>query len=287
MPIRRGYIDAFTASLDSDTARTLESFGFEWSTFDAINPEDKGFWRNYFADVPLKELTGRVGLDAGCGKGRYAYFTAQHLKALVALDGSDAVKAAARNLASLQNVIVVKSDLRTAPFAPESFGFISCLGVLHHLRDPEEGFKALVRLLAPDGLLLLYVYSRPGKPGIRAASLAAAAWVRKLTVRMPRPAVRGLSAVLAPFLYGIFVIPGGLGERLRIRRLAALPLRTYRRRPLRSLWLDTFDRLSAPIEHRYLWTDIRPWFEQAGLSVEHVREQAGLFVLARRPSLDT
>ena len=92
-----------------------------------------------------------VGLDAGCGKGRYTRFLAEHLGALVALDGSSAVEAAARNLAGFPSVLVVRSDLRQAPFAAGSFDFISSLGVLHHLDDPRAGFDRLVGIPGPGG----------------------------------------------------------------------------------------------------------------------------------------
>ncbi len=57
----------------------------------------------------------------------------------------------------------------------------------------------------------------------------------------------------------------------------------YRGKPLRSLTLDTFDRLSAPVEHRYVWADLAPWFSQAGLVVDAVRDETGWFILAHRP----
>src|SRR5205085_3102082 len=110
------------------------------------------YWRWYLRDVPLEDLRGRMGLDAGCGKGRYTLYSAHYLEELVALDGSGAVEAAARNLASCGNVTVVKSDLRDPPFAEGSFGFVSCLGVLHHLPDPRAGLGVLARLLEPNGL---------------------------------------------------------------------------------------------------------------------------------------
>jgi SAM-dependent methyltransferase len=278
-----GYLDASGSdALDQETAKTLASFGYEWTKFDAIQPEDELFWRRYFADVPLPELRGKVALDAGCGKGRFSYFTAEHVGALVALDGSAAVHAAVRNLAAHPNVVVVKSDLRHAPFADESFDFIFCLGVLHHLKDPEAGFRELVRMLAPEGLLLLYVYSRPQRRGVRFLGLAAASWLRRVTPKVPRPLLRTLSLPISGLLYVAFVLPGQTGVRLGIQRLSDLPLQTYRGRPLRSLWLDTFDRLSAPLERRFVWSDISPWFTSAGLRVLRVRDDAGLIVLARR-----
>lgn len=282
LPMREGYLDASTGGGDEVTERTFESFGYEWTRFDEVRPEDEEFWKEYFADVPLHELRGRIGLDAGCGKGRYTRFTARHLEATVALDGSEAIGVAARHLDNLPNVVAVKADLRRPPFAPESFGFVSCLGVLHHLPEPEEGFRALVRLLAPDGMLVVYLYSQPQGRGVRASSLRAASQLRKVTVRVPHPLLCLLSVPIAGALYAAFVVPGRLGRRLGSNALSGLPLAPYRGRPVRSLWLDTFDRLSAPVERRYTSADVQPWFERAGLRVESVSDYAGLTIVARR-----
>ena len=279
---RSGYLDASVDVDDELTARTFRSFGYEWNKFDDLTNDDQAYWQEYFADVPLKELAGKVGLDAGCGKGRYSRYTAEHLADLVALDGSDAVVAAVRNLADRDNVTVVRGDLRHPPFAAESFDFISCLGVLHHLADPREGFEVLVRMLAPGGVLLIYLYSYSPGSRMRSAGLRAAAALRRITVRTPHWLLRPASAPLAALLYGSFVLPGLLGERFRFARLAQLPLAAYRGRSLHTLWIDTFDRLSAPVEHRFTWPDIEPWFEQAGLAVEGRSLARGLTVVARK-----
>ena len=131
------------------TERTFASFGYEWNAFDDVRREDESFAEVYFRDLDLDSLRGKIGLDAGCGKGRYTRFLAEYLDAEVALDGSSAVEAAARNLADIAGAAVVRSDLRDAPFAPESFDFISSLGVLHHLDDPFAGFEQLLTYLAP------------------------------------------------------------------------------------------------------------------------------------------
>ena len=283
MPCRGGYIDVSDGPSDPALSPTIESFGYEWTTFDKVQPEDSEFWQVYAADLNVEELAGRVALDAGCGKGRYTAFIAPHVRELVALDASRAVEAAVRNLAPHPNVTVVKSDLRRAPFAPLSFGFISCLGVLHHLPQPRSGFEQLVELLAPGGIMLLYVYSRPTSPGVRDLGLRGAALLRRLTVRLPHPVLRLISTPVAYVLYGAVVAPGRYGEARGRRMLSSLPLASYRGKPVRSLGLDTFDRLSAPIEHRYTWPELEPWFSEAGLIVDAVREAAGLYVLARKP----
>lgn len=282
-PWRDGYLDFSSAGARSgSTEQTFESFGFEWNEFDDVRDEDEAFAEVYFRDVDLGGLAGKVGLDAGCGKGRYTRVLARHLGALAALDGSVAARAAARNLAGADNVVVVRSDLRTAPFGEGVFDFVSSLGVLHHLDDPREGFRQLLRHLAPGGQVLVYLYSRPDEHNLRWAALAAATATRKLTVRLPHRTLRVLAGPIATALYVGTVMPGQWGERRGIAALAGLPMGSYRGKPLRSLVLDTFDRLSAPVEHRYVWRELEPWFTDEGLVVDSARDEAGWFVLAHR-----
>jgi SAM-dependent methyltransferase len=278
----KGYLDMSGDDLDHATRRTFESFGYEWNTFDDVRDEDREFADVYFRDLDLTTLEGKRGLDAGCGKGRYTRFLAPHLEGLVALDGSSAVEAASKNLSEFENVLVVKADVREIPVANETMDLVTCLGVLHHLEDPRAGFDRLVELLAPGGLLLVYLYSRSRGLGARQVALFLARQLRRLTVRIPHRTLRPLSTVVAVLLYFGVVRLGELGERAGVRALARLPMGSYRGKPFRSIDLDTFDRLSAPVEHRYVWEELAPWFEEAGLEVEAARESAGWFVLARR-----
>ena len=279
-----GVLDFSRAGIPSgSTAATFASFGYEWNAFDDVRTEDESFADVYFRDLDLTGLKGKVGLDAGCGKGRYTRFLAEHLAVEVALDGSSAVDAAARNLAGLPGTAVVRADLRSAPFAPGSFDFISSLGVLHHLDDPFEGFRQLLTYLAPGGQILLYLYSRPEGVSVRSVALGASAALRKLTVRMSHPFLKACCTPIAAALYWLVVKPGEWGEDHGVGALADLPMYGYRRKPFRSLVLDTFDRLSAPVEHRYVWSELQPWFEATGMVVDAHREETGWFIVAHRP----
>jgi hypothetical protein len=116
--------------------------------------------------------------------------------------------------------------------------------------------------------------------------LAAAEVFRAATVRTPHRLLRLVSAPVALLLYLGVVRLGAFGQRTGIGALARLPMAGYRGKPFRSLLLDTFDRLSAPVEHRYLWEDLAPWFEEEGLVVDAARDEAGWFVLAHRAPVD-
>jgi SAM-dependent methyltransferase len=283
----RGYLDLSTRGPSSDaTRRTFDSFGYEWNTFGDVREEDDEFAGVYFRDLDLSTLEGLRGLDVGCGKGRYTRYVAEQIGVLVALDGSEAVEAAARNLETFSNVLVVRCDLRGAPVVPGSFDFVMCLGVLHHLEDPRSGFEELAGLLAAGGRMLLYLYSRPERLGMRGAALWASAQLRKFTTRLSHPVLRALCFPIAGLLYVGVVGAGSLGDRLGSRIVSRLPMSAYRGKPFRSLLLDTFDRLSAPVEHRYVWREIEGWFDGCGLVLDAVREETGWFVLCHRPAAE-
>ncbi|WP_420547051.1 class I SAM-dependent methyltransferase [Curvivirga sp.] len=46
------------------------------------------------------------------------------------------------------------------------FHYIDCCGVLHHLPNPQDGFKALAKALKPDGGFGLMVYGTYGRTGV-------------------------------------------------------------------------------------------------------------------------
>ena len=95
MPTSAGFIDVLSSEADETTRQTIESFGYEWTTFSRIESEDEAFWEVYFRDVPLDQIEDAIALDAGCGKGRFTYFLAPHVRALEALDASAATETAA------------------------------------------------------------------------------------------------------------------------------------------------------------------------------------------------
>jgi SAM-dependent methyltransferase len=73
--------------------------------------------------------------------------------------------AEARAKARGLEITFITGDLLTAPdHGP--FDYIDCCGVLHHLPDPDAGFAALARALAPDGGMGLMVYAPHGRSGV-------------------------------------------------------------------------------------------------------------------------
>lgn len=113
-------------------------------------------------------------LVAGGGTGDGLIMLAQKLAdigcpaEITYLDMSAASRAVAEARAAvreLRSIRFVTGDLLTAPeLGP--FDYIDCCGVLHHLPDPDAGFRALAAALAPAGGMGLMVYAPLGRSGV-------------------------------------------------------------------------------------------------------------------------
>ncbi len=120
---------------------------------------------------------GFRALVAGGGTGDAAIFLAAQLRQtdaeVVCLDLSEASLAIARRRAALRGLAqrvrwIHGSILELARLGLGRFDYISCLGVLHHLADPDAGLRALADVLTEDGAMGLMVYGRYGRLDIYA-----------------------------------------------------------------------------------------------------------------------
>ncbi len=169
-PLRQALLEGGSAQgAEAHKVATAESFGFEWSRFSEMRAEWERNFLEYLAPRGPEFFRGKRVLDAGCGSGRHSHFAAKFGAEVVAVDLGPAVEVARRNTASFDSVQVIQCDLYSLPFAPESFDLIYSLGVLHHLPDPEAGFRNLLRYLKPGGEVQIYLYWKPeGQPLKRA-----------------------------------------------------------------------------------------------------------------------
>jgi 2-polyprenyl-3-methyl-5-hydroxy-6-metoxy-1,4-benzoquinol methylase len=137
--------------------------------------------RKGLADVILALDPGGPGcrhdakiLIAGCGTGRDATTVAfEYPDAVVtAIDVSESSLHYARQQSAglgCRNVRFLNFDLHKISDLNERFDAVYCLGVLHHLPDPEAGWAALTNVLRPGGVMKIMVYSRIARLWIAAA----------------------------------------------------------------------------------------------------------------------
>jgi SAM-dependent methyltransferase len=109
-------------------------------------------------------------LDAGCGTGVGTEYLA-HLNPeaeITAIDLSDGALAVARERLERsgvwrEGVTLQALNLEQAEALLGEFDYINCVGVLHHLPDPQAGIQALARKLKPGGLFHIFVYAELGR----------------------------------------------------------------------------------------------------------------------------
>jgi SAM-dependent methyltransferase len=123
---------------------------------------------------------GKRILVAGCGTGREAVDAALIFPAarVDAIDLSRASLAyATRKAAELRvaNALFRQGDILDVARLGSSFDLILCSGVLHHMRDPVAGLRALLAVLAPGGVLKIALYSTLA----RTAFSEAREWARR------------------------------------------------------------------------------------------------------------
>jgi SAM-dependent methyltransferase len=271
---------------DDIRARTYRSFGLEWQSFSAQLPEYAANFRWYCEPLEGQSFTGRLVLDAGCGMGRHAYHLLADGARVVGLDASPAIDVAAANNRS-DGALFVQADLLHLPLASDAFDVVCCLGVLHHLEDASKAMKELVRVLRPDGWLLIYVYHDPSEVSwIRGRLLRTVNVARTVTTRMPFLLQRALTFLLAAGLYAAYTLPCKMLSRIPALRpsIAGLPLGQYVDYPFRMLWNDQLDRFSAPLERRYRRAEVGASLAQAGLDQIRTLGGYGWRGAGRKPS---
>lgn len=104
-------------------------------------------------------------LVAGCGTGNkaieYALSYGSHVQVL-AVDLSRASLAYAARMArkyQAKNIKFLQIDLLDLPKLDRKFDIVECTGVLHHMKDPAEGGRALVECVRDGGIVHISLYS--------------------------------------------------------------------------------------------------------------------------------
>ncbi|MCC7370846.1 MAG: tetratricopeptide repeat protein [Chloroflexi bacterium] len=113
-------------------------------------------------------------LVAGAGTGQHPIQTALRLPEadVLAVDLSRTSLGYGARMAAqmaVPNLRLAHADILALGVLEGRFALIECAGVLHHLADPMAGWRVLRRLLRPDGLMSIALYSERARAGIVAA----------------------------------------------------------------------------------------------------------------------
>jgi SAM-dependent methyltransferase len=202
--------------------------------------------------------------------GRFSDVASRWGATVVGIDLSNAVDAAYRNLGSRPNVNIAQANVFELPFREATFDYIFSIGVLHHTPDTKRAFDQLPKLLKPGGRIAVWLY----------AKYFAVQWkfsdaYRRLTTRLPKRVLHGLSYVAVP-LYYVYKIPI-LGVMIRF----VIPVSPHPKADWRVL--DTFDWYSPTYQWKHTYEEVYPWFEAHGLTDIRVLE-VPVAVQGKRPA---
>ncbi|MGD9921130.1 MAG: class I SAM-dependent methyltransferase [Pseudorhodoplanes sp.] len=253
-------------------ANVTKGFGDEWSTFrqgeQELSAEQRqAIFDNYFAIFPWDALpkNGGIGLDVGCGSGRWSMGVAPRVNHLHALDASaDALAVARQNLSRFDNVTFHHASVGNIPLPDRSLDFAFSLGVLHHVPDTKAAIEAVAAKLKPGAPFLVYLYyAFDNRPVWFRGIWAASDVVRQAMSRMPHPVRFALSQVIAATVYWPLTRLALLAGRLG-RSPDAIPLAWYRDKSFYVMRTDAYDRFCTRLEQRFTRPQITEMLAHAG-----------------------
>lgn len=258
-------------NLDLDVAR---GFGREWSTFrqDAdhlTQRQRQDIFDDYFRIFPWHVLPpgGGVGMDVGCGTGRWSMLVAPRVEHLHLLDASaEALAVARQNLQPAGNVSFHCASVADIPLPPRSLDFAYSLGVLHHVPDTQAAIESIAGKLKPGAPFLIYLYyALDNRPAWYRALWRASNAVRLVVSRLPHPARLAVSQAIATLVYW----PIARLARVLSRRgpsAQSLPLSYYADKSFYVMRTDAYDRFCTRLEKRFTRGEIERMLENAGFA---------------------
>ena len=167
----RADIVCLTAIDDADSRRVQGQYEENpyprWVRAGTAESQDfNGYLHQNFPHVPAHPVGDATGFDvliAGCGTGRNAIETTRKFAGArtLAVDLSlNSLAHAARKTREIGlDIEYAQADLLKLGGMERRFDLIEAVGVLHHLKDPLAGWRNLLSLLRPGGVMVLGLYS--------------------------------------------------------------------------------------------------------------------------------
>lgn len=254
--------------------RVAKGFGDEWSTFrqdecELSADERRAIFEGYFAIFPWDALPsgGGVGLDAGCGSGRWSMQVAPRVQHLHALDASaDALAVARENLRGSQNVTFHHASVGDIPLPDATLDFAFSLGVLHHVPDTQGAIRSIAEKLKPGAPFLVYLYyAFDNRPAWFRAVWKVSDVIRVVLSRAPHPVRLAASQAIAALVYWPLARLSALAEKAGIDP-RSIPLSWYRNSSFYVMRTDAYDRFCTRLEQRFTRAQIADMLEKAGFA---------------------
>ena len=241
-------------------------------------------WKELFFNrvaVAPSFFSGKVGLEAGSGEGRYLLVASEHCAEIVGLDLSEGVDTAFARNRERPNVHVVQGDIHHPPFHQEVFDFVYSTGVLMILPVPKRGFEALLPFLKGGAQIVVWVYNLSEANLLY--RLSHLTMIHKVVKNLPHPLQVGLSYIIATGLQLFAFLPASLAAKIpSLRRRLPPQLREVSSLPFHWKVKEAHDRISLPVIHFISRDELEHWFKDNQLTVEIISKTRGLAGIGRK-----
>jgi ubiquinone/menaquinone biosynthesis C-methylase UbiE/uncharacterized protein YbaR (Trm112 family) len=253
-----------------------ESFGLQWNRFaktqlDSAQGTNRSRQRfETETSWTSQDLKDKIVLDAGCGSGRFSEIAISHGAKLIAVDYSNAVEAANKNLKS-DKLLVLQGDLIALPILDQCLDYVYCIGVLQHTSHPDKIIAELLRCLRIGGELTLTFYENTSWH----VKFYSKYLIRPFTKRLPNSLLLTLIEASAPIWFSVtnflFRLPSPISKIFRF----VIPIANYveydypnRSCAIDEAILDTFDMLSPTYDKPIKKSEILKWIALSEFEVQ-------------------
>jgi ubiquinone/menaquinone biosynthesis C-methylase UbiE len=280
-----------TRNIDPDVTA---GFGHEWSAFrqteTEFSPVDReAIFQSYFHIFAWNELPpDPVGIDVGCGSGRWSMMVASKVGHLHLLDASkDALAVAQANLADATNVSFHLASVGNIPLDDNSLDFAFSLGVLHHVPDTMAAIRAIATKLKVGAPFLIYLYyAMDNRPWWYRAIWRFSNIFRVIISPLPPTARLIISQIIAVIIYWPLARFAAIVERAGFSP-AAIPLESYRNRRFYVMRTDAYDRFCTRLEQRFTRRQIEQMLTGAGFDEIRFSDQVPYWCAVGKKTVKT
>jgi ubiquinone/menaquinone biosynthesis C-methylase UbiE/glycosyltransferase involved in cell wall biosynthesis len=252
-------------------AATVAGFGREWSVFPQgaieLPAGDRvAMFDSYFNIFPWDSLPpNSVGMDVGCGSGRWSVLVAPLVGHVHLVDASENAIAVARtNLAGTANVSFHVASVADLPVPDGSLDFAFAIGVLHHVPDTHRAIECVARKLKPGAPFLVYLYyAFDNRPAWYRWVWQVTNVLRRVLSRSPNVIRYAVSQLIAALIYWPLARTAALLEKIGLMP-QSFPLSFYRHRSFYVMRTDAYDRFCTLLEKRFTREEIKGILTAAG-----------------------
>lgn len=143
---------------DFDTA---QAFANSWNNLRPGSIYTKEQFLDWFAPLDKEDIKGKSVLELGCGNASLLLHILDWApKNAVGVDLGDSVISAQANVSGYDNCKIIKADI--TDFRSGGYDVVYCIGVIHHLKVPRNGFESVIQNTKKGGKFHIWVYAEEG-----------------------------------------------------------------------------------------------------------------------------